>query len=474
MTIFYRLPLFACVLFLTSCGAYFNQPLMQQASRTGEFTKSTKSLLGLPEAADPLEVAVYNFSDQTGQYKAVENGSTFSTAISQGSTTMLIKALEDSGWFIPIERENLSNLSTERNIIRNTKQEYIKNLNPNEPPLPPLLYAGLILEGGIISYDTNIITGGIGARYFGLGGSSRYRQDRITVYLRAVSTNSGEILKTIYVSKTILSQAIDASFFRFVKFQRLFEAETGITQNEPVQLAIKDAIEKAVRDLIIEGIIEQYWSAKDGREANEKLVAEYLKEKELDESTQLYDRRFVEREFKNNISLSLGGTLADGDFSEQKLGFMARMQFQREITRHLNFDLTGTLFDFNNGSQYSNYFGSIDLNAHINLLPNDDLSPYIYGGAGFIVDVIKPKGGDFDLGDTFFKAQFGVGLQYFVSPRVGIKMFAEQNIVFSDNLDRVIQGKRDDFYYNFGVGLNYYFNFKRNTNTDNTLQNENP
>ena len=130
----------------SSCAAYFNQPFQKSSSRTGELTTNSKPLLNLPPAVDPVEVAVYNFSDQTGQYKAVENGSTFSTAVTQGGTTILIKALEDSGWFIPIERENLSNLSTERNIIRNTKQEYIKNLNPNEPPLPALLYAGLILE----------------------------------------------------------------------------------------------------------------------------------------------------------------------------------------------------------------------------------------------------------------------------------------------------------------------------------------
>ncbi|MGY8915210.1 MAG: CsgG/HfaB family protein, partial [Flavobacteriales bacterium] len=241
-----KVGVFALTLFLCSCGAFFNQPLTRTAARVGEVSKSTSLLKSLPPSSDPIEVAVYNFSDQTGQYKAIENGSTFSTAVTQGATTILIKALEDSGYFTAIERENLSNLSTERNIIRNTKQEYIKNLNPNEPPLPPLLYAGLLLEGGIVSYDTNIITGGIGARYFGVGGSSKYRQDRITVYLRAVSTSNGEILKTIYVSKTILSQALDANYFRFVKFQRLLEAETGITQNEPVQLAVKDAVEKAV------------------------------------------------------------------------------------------------------------------------------------------------------------------------------------------------------------------------------------
>src|SRR5690554_7004474 len=336
MRIFFKSVSLIGVLLFSSCGAYFNQPLYQEASRTGEFSKSTPLLLGLPEAAQPLEVAVYNFSDQTGQYKAVENGSTFSTAISQGGTTMLIKALEDSGWFIPIERENLSNLSTERNIIRTTKQDYIKNLNPNEPPLPPLLYAGLLLEGGVVSYDTNIITGGVGARYFGVGGSAKYREDRITVYLRTVSTSNGEILKTVYVSKTILSQAIDASYFRFVKFQRLMEAETGVTQNEPIQLAMKDAIEKAVHDLIIEGIQKRFWTTQGGEEVNNELVAEYFAEKERDEATLLLDRIQMGRDEQNSIGISGGINIPDNDYSTQNFGFMGRMEYHRYFNQFLS------------------------------------------------------------------------------------------------------------------------------------------
>ncbi len=136
----------------------------------------------------------------------------------------------------------------------------IENTNPDEPQLPPLLYAGILLEGGIVSYDTNIITGGIGARYFGIGSSTQYRQDRITVYLRAVSTSNGKILKTVYVSKTILSQAVDASLFKYVKFKRLLEVETGFTKNEPLQMAVAEAIEKSVEALIIEGISDKLWS----------------------------------------------------------------------------------------------------------------------------------------------------------------------------------------------------------------------
>jgi len=455
----YKVLSFTGILCLYSCGTYFNQPFTASPSRTGEFSASSKNLLDLPPALDPVEVAVYNFSDQTGQYKAIENGSTFSTAVTQGGTTILIKALEDSGWFIPIERESLSNLSTERNIIRNTKQEYIKNLNPNEPPLPPLLYAGLLLEGGIISYDTNIVTGGLGARYFGIGGSAKYRQDRITVYLRAVSTSNGEILKTVYVSKTILSQALDASFFRFVKFQRLLEAETGITQNEPVQLAVKDAIEKAVRDLILEGVKENYWSAQGGVEVNEKLVAEYEEEKSQDEATGLYERIFVDRPYKNNFSFSGGVSLIDGDYSVNNPDFLARLEYQRSLTSHLNLGTALSVFKLNNGNAFSGRFASLDLNTQLELLPRDDFSPYVYGGPGIAVELGEPEiaNGQENLSSTFFKLQYGVGLQYLVSPKIGFKLFAEHNILLNDEIDNLVNGKRDDYYFNIGIGFNYYF-----------------
>lgn len=462
MNLFNRVFALAGVFLLSSCGAYFNQPFSQKPSRTGEFSYSTQNLLDLPDAAQPLEVAVYNFSDQTGQFKPVENGSTFSTAVTQGATTILIKALSDSGWFIPLERENFNNLSTERNIIRNTKQEYIKNLNPNEPPLPPLLYAGLLLEGGIISYDTNIITGGAGARYFGLGASGRYRQDRITVYLRAVSTNNGEILKTVYVSKTILSQALDASLFRFVKFQRLLEAETGITRNEPVQLAVKDAVEKAVKDLIVEGIIDGYWGAKGGALVNQNLVQEYLEEKNQEESVQLYDREKHINAFKNHVGVSFGATLINGDYQTQELGGLARFEYQRNITPYFSINANATFLELNSGEQFYNRFGPMSLNTQFNLLPYDRIAPFVYGGVGFIREINTNENG-FVLGETYFKYQGGLGLHYFASDRIGLKVFAEYNLTASDEVDRIVNGRRNDRYLNFGVGLNYNFNlgFKR-------------
>ncbi|MAT38316.1 MAG: hypothetical protein CL946_01790, partial [Ectothiorhodospiraceae bacterium] len=249
--VLFAAPVFFLVIAIAGCGSYMT-PLRTQRATVGAQTQITHELTLLPEPSDKIVAAVYKFRDQTGQYKAMEAGSSFSTAVTQGATSILLKALEESGWFTPIEREGLSNLLNERKIIRSSRA----NLAPDEgdvPQLPPLLFAGVILEGGIISYDTNILTGGAGLQYFGAGASGKYRQDRVTVYLRAIATKSGRVLKTVYTSKTILSQMVDVGVFRFVKFQRLLEAETGYSFNEPPEMCVREAIEKAVLALVVEG-----------------------------------------------------------------------------------------------------------------------------------------------------------------------------------------------------------------------------
>ena len=271
--------LFFIISLFVSCGAFFNQPFDTSKARLGENSTGKSVLLGILPI-EPATVGVYKFRDQTGQYKPVVNGSSFSTAVTQGGTAILLKSLEDSKWFNPIERENIGNLLNERQIIRSTREEYSRLSKDNQiTSLPPLLFAGIIIEGGVVSYDSNIITGGSGARYFGAGGATEYREDRITVYLRAVSTSSGKIMKNVYVSKTILSQAISANLFRYVNLRRLLEVETGVTKNEPAQLAVKEAIDKAVETLIIEGIIDGLWLPQGGKPVIEIISKNYEKEK---------------------------------------------------------------------------------------------------------------------------------------------------------------------------------------------------
>jgi curli production assembly/transport component CsgG len=273
---------FGLSLLLTGCAGPVYSPFYEKAiSGTEYITSVHKDLTSLPPPEKKIPVAVYKFRDQTGQYKYSTTVTNFSTAITQGATAILIKALEDSGWFIPVERENLSNLLQERKIILQMSQQYNDDHLKETAlkTLQPLIFAGVIFEGGIIGYDTNIVTGGFGARYFGVGGAVQYRVDRVTVYLRAVSVKNGAILKTVQATKVILSQGLSGGFFRFVRLNRLLEIETGITSNEPVEMAVQEAIEKAVHDLIIEGVKVGMWKPKDP-EAFKTVMERYEKEKE--------------------------------------------------------------------------------------------------------------------------------------------------------------------------------------------------
>ncbi len=448
-TIYKVIIIISCALLLSGCGAYFNQPITIENARIGEDTKVTKTLRDFPSPVEPVVVGVYKFRDQTGQYKPTESGNTFSTAVTQGATTILVKALEDSKWFVPIERESLSNLLNERNIIRSTRKEYRKSKNPNEPQLPPLLYAGIILEGGIVSYDSNIITGGLGARYFGVGGSTQYRQDRITVYLRAVSTSNGKILKTVYVSKTILSQALDANFFRYVRFKKLLEAETGFTKNEPAQMAVSEAIEKAVESLIVEGIEDKLWAANANPEDINNLITEYKAEKYEAQNTGLYDRYFKERRGKTSVFVKGGAAYISGDYNNPELTYDIKVGGRRYLNPYLNVNVTVSKFELTNQNSFSEGFNAVDLNTELMLLPFEKLSPFFFGGIGSV------NNDDFDR--TLFKFQYGAGIEYLLNDKIGLSVNATHNLVLNDELDNIVQGKRDDQYFNFSFGFNWYF-----------------
>ncbi|NER18500.1 CsgG/HfaB family protein [Spongiivirga citrea] len=433
---------------LSSCGAYFNQPLGVEQARLGEETSLNDQLKSLPLPKEPLVAGVYKFRDQTGQYKNVEQGTSWSTAVSQGTTSILLKALEDSRWFVPIERENVGNLLNERQIIRNTRQQYSGAKKNNQPALPPLLYAGILLEGGVISYDSNILTGGAGARYFGAGASARYRQDRITVYLRAISTSNGKILKTVYVSKTVLSQAVDASIFRFVKLQRLLEAETGFTRNEPVQLAVTEAIEKAVETLIIEGVKDNIWFVKDDNE-KQALLDRYEADVTQAESTELYNRLLKKRRSSNSVGITAGGAFIDGDFAESRLTGSFGASYKHAFSPA--FGVSGAIngFALKNEGVFSDSFVSFDFNGELTILPKDSFSPYLTAGVGSYFTTA--------LDDANLKFQYGLGFEYMGFQNIGIKIFGENNISIADDLDRTVAGKRNDHFWRFGIGLNYYF-----------------
>jgi curli production assembly/transport component CsgG len=260
-------------------GCAYPGELMSQAPSSTEVGQSYSELRSLPAPDAAMVVAVYDFPDLTGQYKPSEVVASYSRAVTQGGAMILIKALRDAGqgqWFRLIERKGLDHLAKERQIIREMRAAYAGGQPVQQ--LPPVLYAGMIIEGGIVGFDANTLTGGIGARYLGIGGSSEYRQDSVTVYANIVSTQTGEIMKTVMARKTIFSVQLQSGVFKFLDFNDLLEAEAGFSINEPGQIAMQQAIEQLVRSLIIEGAVEGLWRFQDEAAGN-AAIARYMADK---------------------------------------------------------------------------------------------------------------------------------------------------------------------------------------------------
>jgi len=249
--------------FLTGCAA-----TGQMAKKGDEpYIEGTTTIERLKEIPDldnqpQITIAVYNFTDQTGQRKPNPNFSQLSTAVTQGPDVWVISALKAVGngeWFKVVERRGLGNLIKERQLIRSTRDLY-DGATKADNVLKPLVFAGLIIEGGIVGYDSNIASGGLGARYFGIGLKEQYRTDQVTVSLRVVAVQTGEILLSVSASKTIASYSLGGDVFRFLDLgTKALEFETGNATNEPVNYAIRTTIEHAILQMVYEGVNKELW-----------------------------------------------------------------------------------------------------------------------------------------------------------------------------------------------------------------------
>ncbi len=258
---------------LAACAAP-NQPVgLATPAHPTPATPSTRDLLKLPPPKGPVYVAVYGFRDKTGQYKPSPDSS-FSTSVTQGAASMLIKALKDSGWFVPVERESLQELLTERRIVRALDGSQPGNSSPIQ--IPSLIPASILIDGGIIAYESNVRTGGLGARFLGVGLSTQYRMDQVTVSLRSIDTRTGRVLQTVATTKTIFSYEVRPSVYKFVNFKDLLEIEGGVTSNEPTQLCVKEAIEAAVLYLTVRGIKDHNWMLNKESDMASPIIQKYM------------------------------------------------------------------------------------------------------------------------------------------------------------------------------------------------------
>jgi len=248
----------------------FEPTRMNQPARILPETQTSAAVKNLPAPKRKMTLAVYEFPDLTGQHKPSENFAEFSRAVTQGADAILVDVLTKAGrgeWFDVVERRGLTNILRERQIIQATRQEHEGEA---AQPLNPLTFAGVQIEGGVVAYESNLRTGGLGARYLGIGAHTEYREDYVTVNLRLVSVSSGRVLHSVTTTKQVYSALVQANVFRFVSSDSLLEIDAGYTRNSPPQFALREAIELGVFALVLEGREQGLW---EFRNPNEGLRA---------------------------------------------------------------------------------------------------------------------------------------------------------------------------------------------------------
>ncbi len=447
--------LLTAAFFLQGCVSNL-LPLQTEEASLGKPTKINKELKSLPAPKDKIVAAVYKFRDQTGQYKPTETGSSWSTAVTQGATSILIKALEESGWFIPIEREGLSNLLNERKIIRSSRANYTAQSGDGSDLLPPLLFAGVILEGGIVSYETNIMTGGAGAKYFGVGGSSHYRQDRVTIYLRAISTSNGRILKTVYTSKTILSQLVDVGLFKFVDVKKLVEVETGYSYNEPPEMCVTEAIEKAVQAMVVEGIIDGLWELQDSSQISSQPIREYLTEKNELGNEDFFSMNYNEkRRTKLSISLEAGAQRYEGDYGNPDINSKLGGSINYGFTNNLQIGIEGGYGKITNPNTFDSKMWNVGLFGSYYFLRENQISPYIKTGAGIARSTLNQR---YKISEEKTNPYIfgGVGIEYMPIEFLGLSLELQNRYIIGDDIDGSESGKLNDYFWTTSFALKFY------------------
>lgn len=431
---------------LVSCAGSLKPFYTQKPVAGGIKSAVGQSLKNIPKPENKIVAAVYRFRDETGQYKPSETIS-YSTAVTQGATSILIQAMGNSGWFTPIERTGISNLLNERRIIQSTRKN-----NHDNTKLHPLLFAGILMEGGIIGYDSNVLTGGAGVRYFGTGVSGQFRKDRVTIYLRAVSTKSGRILKSVRVTKSIISQELSGGLFRYVDANRLLEAEIGVTMNEPPTIAVTAAIDAAVRRLIVKGAEEGLWQPKN-KEAfkSYKLALNKQHKEEKMDYYGLVHRPELRSGFAITTNYSFGSYIGSYGNETQNSGVMVQLEqfLIPSVSLKLNYQRT----QIGSKQVFSAPVNDADLMVTDYLMPHLKFSPYVSAGGGVLAYDKKPN---FTKGQFYPTLSGEAGIDYRFSKTVGLRIGVNYRYLIDTGLDGMSVGRIHDQQWNIITGISFY------------------
>ena len=244
--------------------------------------------------------------------------------------------------------------------------------------------------------------------------------------------------------------------FRFVSFKRLLEFETGITYNEPAEMAVTEAVEKAVHSMIIEGVLDNLWALDNQGDLELPVFKDYETEKATAARTDELGKTLRERRTKFGVSVGTSHVLYQGDYPNPlfRTGAEVGVRMHFSPRSAWNFALgTGEIRTANDF--YRSYFAYADLDYEFRPLPLDRFTPLLFAGGG-VASRTGQKRLNFNQSAYFPKVQLGAGLEFLPNKRLGIFGSVSHHFPFTDQLDEVTQGRYNDFYWRGRVGFTWY------------------
>ncbi len=156
------------------------------------------------------------------------------------------------------------------------------------------------------------------------------------------------------------------------------------------------------------------------------------------------------------IEGGFGAALLNNDYPDPEIDMFLRLGFKHFFTEAFSVNLSFNRYNLAFNETFHQGFMSFDFNIEYLVLPTDELSPFLYAGYGYNTDT------DFD--NSLPKVQAGLGIEYLLFDKIGIKLFGEFNYALANENEGLIIPDNDEYFIRAGIGINYYFGGEKRNN----------
>jgi curli biogenesis system outer membrane secretion channel CsgG len=154
-----------------------------------------------------------------------------------GLSALLTAALVESGQFIVVERETLSDVLAEQNLVASG---LVKDGTAASPGA--LLGAGLLVKGAVTDFSESAAGGGFGVSVAGVGVGLKSRAATVGLDIQIIDTTTSQVIASYHVVEKITAKAVAVDVARGgvdMGFTKFIETPIGQAARKAITAAVE-------------------------------------------------------------------------------------------------------------------------------------------------------------------------------------------------------------------------------------------